>query len=170
MDIDGSTPLPRMETARPVVQLDVRRLDRAVLPPEAEEVRLELRYRGRKLGKVDLQRLPGVAWGELLERWVGEEALPQLLPRYLRRHAWRDRRLLARLARLAVEPRTLRQLWAMLHTAPGRWAGEIRRYLIGHQNELLRSKRALQRQRVAEAGVGSACLGPGQVGIAVCRP
>ena len=64
MDFDGSTPLSRMETARPVVRLDVRRLDRAMLPPEAEEIRLELSSRGRKLGKVDLQRLPGVAWGE----------------------------------------------------------------------------------------------------------
>ena len=122
MDFDVSTPLSHTKPARPVVRLDVRRLDRAMLPPEAEEIRLELSSRGRKLGKVDLQRLPGVAWGECLERWVCEEALPQLLPRYLRRHAWRDRRLLARLARLAVEPRTLRQLWAMLHTAPGRWA------------------------------------------------
>jgi peptidoglycan/xylan/chitin deacetylase (PgdA/CDA1 family)/SAM-dependent methyltransferase len=134
------------------LRLDVRKLDRAEdLPPEVEHLRIELHDRGRKLGKLDLRRIPGTGWRELVERWVREERLPRLLPRHLRRHAWRDRRLLRRLLRLAAERRTWRHLWDTLHTAPGRWPGRLRSYLVARQEVLLPSKRAQPAGDVTEA-------------------
>jgi hypothetical protein len=91
--------------ARPQLKLDVRKLSRAQLPPRAEHLRIELHDRGRKVGKVDLQRIPGIGWGEIVEPWAREERLPQLLPRHLSRRAWRDRCLLGRLLRLAADRR-----------------------------------------------------------------
>jgi peptidoglycan/xylan/chitin deacetylase (PgdA/CDA1 family)/SAM-dependent methyltransferase len=124
------------------LRLDVRKLSRAQLPPGAEHVRVELHDRGRKIGKVDLWHIPGTSWGELVERWVREERLPQLLPRYLRRRAWRDRRLFGRLLRLAAERRTWRQLWDTLHTAPSGWPARLRSYLVARQEVLLPAERA----------------------------
>ncbi|HEX2477666.1 MAG TPA: polysaccharide deacetylase family protein [Geminicoccaceae bacterium] len=112
-------------------------------------MRLRLRYRGRKLGKLDLRRVPGSGWDELIERWIREEGLPRLLPRFLRRNAWRDRRLLARLAQLAVERRTLRYLWAMAHLSPALWPREIGAYVVARQDALLPAKGAAQPRRHA---------------------
>jgi len=139
--------------SRPTVKANIRELDRTAFPPDAPQVRLELHHRGRRLGKLDLQQLPGVSWDKVLERWGYEEGLPRLLPRYLRRDAWRDPHLLRRLARLATERRTLRHLWAMLHTAPGRWPAQIRRYLLARRHALLVSKGAARsRQEAAREG------------------
>jgi peptidoglycan/xylan/chitin deacetylase (PgdA/CDA1 family)/2-polyprenyl-3-methyl-5-hydroxy-6-metoxy-1,4-benzoquinol methylase len=134
---------------RPAVDFDIRRPDPAAIPSDTEQVRLQLRYRGRKLGKLDLRRVPGLGWDELIERWIREEGQPRLLPRFLCRNAWRDRRLLAHLARLAVERRTLRYLWAMLHISPGLWPGKIRAYVVARQDALLPAKGAARRRQDA---------------------
>jgi peptidoglycan/xylan/chitin deacetylase (PgdA/CDA1 family)/SAM-dependent methyltransferase len=141
-----------LPAARPAVNFDLRRPDAAAIPSDAEQVRLRLRYRGRKLGKLDLQRVPGSGWDELIERWIREEGLPRLLPRFLRRNAWRDRRLLARLARLAVERRTLRYLWAMAHRSPALWPREIGAYVVARQDALLPAKVAQPRRDAVQAG------------------
>jgi SAM-dependent methyltransferase len=124
------------------LELDVKRLDRVEITPGAERLRLEPHDHGRRLGKLDLERIPGTAWGETVERWAREERFPTLLPRHLRRHAWRDRRLLGRLARLAAERRTWREVWDVLHTPPGGWPERFRAYLVARQELLLPSKRA----------------------------
>ena len=94
-----------------------------------------------------------MGWEELIERWICEEGLPRLLPRFLRRNAWRDRRLLAHLARLAVERRTLRYLWALAHLSPALWR-EIRAYVVARQDSLLPEKGAARPRRDAvQAGV-----------------
>ena len=123
------------------LKLDVKQLGHVEIPPETEYLRLDLHDKGRKLGKLDLQRIPGASWGEIVERWVREEYLPQLLLRHLRRHAWRDRRLLGRLVRLATERRTWRQVWDIVHTPPRGWPTRIRAYLVARQDHLLRAKR-----------------------------
>ncbi|HEX6010674.1 MAG TPA: hypothetical protein VFY87_02495, partial [Geminicoccaceae bacterium] len=137
----AANPAVNPSRAGPALRLDVRKLGRAQLPPEAEHLRVELHDRGRRIGKIDLQRVPGTHWGELVERWVREERLPQLLPRHLRRYAWRDRRLLARLLRLAAERRTWRELWDLVHTPPRGWPERLRAYLVARQEVLLPTKR-----------------------------
>ena len=76
-------------------------------------------------------------WARVAERWVAEEALPRLLPRYLRRRAWRDPRLLARLARLAASPRGRRFIWHLLHTPPRIWSGAIAAFLANHHAAII---------------------------------
>jgi peptidoglycan/xylan/chitin deacetylase (PgdA/CDA1 family)/SAM-dependent methyltransferase len=100
-------------------------------------IRLQLHHRGVSVGKVDLDRPRGAVWGEVAQRWVGEEALPRLLPRFLRRRAWRDPHLLARLARLLGGSRGRRFLWQLLHTTPGTWAGALTAFLVHHHQDIL---------------------------------
>ena len=106
-------------------------------------LRLQLHHRGAPFGKVDLDRPPGAAWAEVAPRWVEEEALPRLLPRYLRRRAWRDPRLLARLLRLAASARGRRFLWHLLHTAPRRWGPSLAAFLVHHRAAILGREQAL---------------------------
>ena len=76
----------------------------------------------------------------------------------------------APLARLAAERRTLRQLWAMLHTIPGRWPAQIRRYLLA------RLARSWSRKRPRGAGgmrrekVPARTCGTGRVEVPVRQP
>ncbi|MFZ1431104.1 MAG: polysaccharide deacetylase family protein [Geminicoccaceae bacterium] len=159
MNMDGET-LARDASATPVaartaVGLDLRHLGSAALPADAPHVRLDLTHRGRRFGKADLQRLPGIGWAQIVDRWVREERLPDLLPRYLRRNAWRDVHLAGRLLRLGAERRTLRHLWAILHTSPAGWAEQLRHYLVARQDALLLSNAARRRQQAAAKGLAA---------------
>ena len=112
------TALPERLSERLALSVPVRKLERLDLPAAASRLRLLLRHRGRHLGKVDLDRPAGLDWSPLANRWLREEALPRLLPRYLRRWAWRDPRLALRLLRLLGQPSARRYLWHLLHVPP----------------------------------------------------
>ena len=119
-------PLPRLEMGpRPVVQLDVRRLDRAAPPLPRRRRSVSVSSRGRKLGKVDLAPpARGSAWGPALERWVRRGSAAELLPRYLRRHALARPAPAGSPLRLGSPPsrRTLRHLWASSIRLRAGWA------------------------------------------------
>lgn len=154
IDIADTSPGAAVSSTRPTVVLDIRQLDRAALPADADHVRVILLHRGRQLGKVDLHRPPGIGWSALLERWIREEAMGRLLPRALRRHAWRDPHLLRRLLRLAAEPRSLRYAWRVLHSAPAQWAAQLAGYLAIRQDALLQSKAYGRGRSAATAPLG----------------
>ena len=100
-------------------------------------IRLQLHHQGVPVGKVDLDRPPGTCWAQVAGRWVEEEALPRLVPRFLRRRAWRDPRLLGRIARLVGSSRGRRFVWHLLHTPPCGWAGAMAAFLAHHHAAIL---------------------------------
>jgi peptidoglycan/xylan/chitin deacetylase (PgdA/CDA1 family) len=124
------------------------------LPDARDKVRLQLHHRRRPFGKLDLDRVAGAAWGDLAERWVREEAMPRLLPRLLRRRAWRDRRLVGRLLRLALQPRTVRFVWNLLHAPAGDRRRSLAAYLVNRQDAILGGREALGPPQPGEGGRG----------------
>ena len=122
---------------RPVIAASVRDLRRIAVPSAHGKVRLQLHHRGTRFGKVDLDRPPDVGWGRLAERWVREESMPRLLPRFLVRWAWRDLHLLGRVVRLAADRRGRRFLWHMLHTPRGTWRRRFAAFLVNHHEAIL---------------------------------
>ena len=123
---------------RPVVRIPIGDPARLAALKGPQHLRLQLHHKGVPVGKVDLDRPPGMRWSDVAERWVAEEAMPRLLPRFLRRRAWRDPSLLWRIARLMGGARGRRFLWHLLHTAPRGWAGAIAAFLTHHHAAILR--------------------------------
>jgi Nodulation protein S (NodS) len=135
--VRGSAELPTDRQHRPVTSANIRELARLLIPKARSRVRLELHYCGRKLGKVDLIRPPGIVWADLAERWVREETLPRLLPRLLLRHAWRDRRLLGRILRLGTDRRSRHFLWDLLHAPVSTWRRSLAAFVVNRQETIL---------------------------------
>ena len=63
--------------------------------------------------------------------------MARLLPRYLRRWAWRDPRLLLSLLRLLCSAPGRRYLWHLLHTRPGTWRAGLGAFLVARHGLLL---------------------------------
>jgi putative transposase len=88
-----------------------------------------LHRRGHKLGTIDLPPMPDTAWPAVVDHAIDHEALVDRVPKYVRRYAWRDRRLALQLLRLGTEKRTRRFLWDLAHVRPARWRARLSAYL-----------------------------------------
>jgi peptidoglycan/xylan/chitin deacetylase (PgdA/CDA1 family)/2-polyprenyl-3-methyl-5-hydroxy-6-metoxy-1,4-benzoquinol methylase len=143
-----------------IVKVELTTCPSIELPGPDEVLRLELCLGGYELGVVDLHHLPGVDGGDgdaVVERWLREEALPHLLPGYVKRNAWCNPRLARSLVIFASERGTLAFLWDLLHTRPRLWRRRLSAYLGVRADALLRLRR----------GTGAAA---GQVGTLAAAP
>ena len=117
--------------------ISTRKLERLELPPSASRLRLQLRRHGQPIGKVDMERPAGLPWSPLATRWVREEAMPRVLPRHLRRRAWREPQLALRLLRLLGSRPGRRYLWHLLHTPVADWRRVLVAFLVAHHRSIL---------------------------------
>jgi peptidoglycan/xylan/chitin deacetylase (PgdA/CDA1 family)/SAM-dependent methyltransferase len=111
------------------------------LPGPDEVLRLELLYGGHELGVVALHHLPDVDGGDgdaVVQRWLREEELPRVVPRYVKSKAWRDPRLARSLVSFASERGSLAFLWDLLHTPPRLWRSRLGAYLGVRADAVLR--------------------------------
>jgi peptidoglycan/xylan/chitin deacetylase (PgdA/CDA1 family)/SAM-dependent methyltransferase len=136
------------------LRLDVKNRDAIDIPPGAGGLRLKLHRRGRKLGMIELPPMPDVDWPAILDQAIDHEALVASIPKYLRRYAWRDRRLALRLLRVGSEKRTGRFLWDLAHVRPGRWRARFLAYLGNRAAAILGCGRSMADTAAPEDGAG----------------
>src|SRR5574341_1561066 len=86
----------------PVVtlRLDLKSRHAVDVPRGTGGLRLKLHRRAHKLATIELPAMPDASWPAVLDHAIDHEALAERIPRYVRRYAWRDRRLARRLLRI----------------------------------------------------------------------
>jgi peptidoglycan/xylan/chitin deacetylase (PgdA/CDA1 family)/SAM-dependent methyltransferase len=124
------------------MRLDVKSRKGTDIPPGAAGLRLKLHRRGRKLGTIELPPMPDTIWPAILDYAIDHEALVERIPNYIRRYAWRDRRLARQLLRVATEKRTLRFFWDLMHVRPARWRARLSAYLGNRAAAILGRRRS----------------------------
>ncbi|MGE5563480.1 MAG: polysaccharide deacetylase family protein [Bacillota bacterium] len=112
------------------------------IPPGAADLRLKLHRRGHKLGTIELPAMPDSAWPVAVDHAIDHEVLPDRVSKYVRRYAWRDRRLARRLLRVGTDKRSRRFLWDLAHIRPARWPARLAAYLGNRAEAILGCDRA----------------------------
>ena len=111
------------------MRLDVKSRKAIDIPAGAGGLRLKLHRRGHNLGTIELPAMPDIGWPAIVDYAIDREVLTDRIPKYIRRYAWRDRRLALRLLRVGTEKRTRQFLWDLAHLRPARWRARLSAYL-----------------------------------------